>query len=636
MKLKNILVGTLTCLVLSSCELFKKPENEKTNKEELVSHHYVEKTFEKTNTKFIEFDGFNYSSEYVIVLNNNASNDDLLAKDELVYLVNLAVGIELPVINTNAVTSADFSKKYISIGANDLFEAAGLQIDDDELKESGYILKTIENTVFIAGSPIVNRCGTLYGVYDFLHYTIGYEYYAKECICFNEDITDVYTLKFDEKCIPSFPTRIDNVYSVYRDLTNNRRLRFCQESTYWVSFTHTLIGKYITPGKYAASHPEYFGVRTNQTQICWSNEGCFNAVVQEVMADLRNHPDQNIVMLGHGDYWDMCMCEECQEKKARLDGWGGVELDFTNRVAEACDKILEAENPDRTVTYVFFAYNPSFMPPLTAEKPYVYKNTGVLLAPIGCDFALPLNDSYNQDKLAAMNVWADYFNKKNIYVWTYALYCRSYMTPFPNWNYFQDYYRYFQSIGALLLYDQGNYDANVPCFQDMRAYIASKISWNVDYNYDDLVVDFMDHYYGPVASNMKNLFDLQRAYYQSKADETSQMNGQIMNTSVGTSQFWSYEYLAAQISILENALQELDSIAYSPEYQTYYDRVSNEIISPYYLMLSFYFSQINRDTALRYVEVLLKYLKKFNISAVAEHGASPLEQAKVWKAALEG
>lgn len=629
MKNKKLFLLLALPLVFTSCKNGKEKGKEE-KKEELISYHHTEKTFEKTNTKFIDYG----TSDYTIVVANNASADDLLAKDELVYFVNMATGIELPVITTNNVTSADFSQKYICLGVNDLSDAAGIQVNDDELLESGYIMKTIENTVFICGSAITNRCGTLYGVYDFLHYMIGYEYYAKECISFNENLDEVYLLNFDEKVIPSFPTRIDNVYSVYRDETNNRRLRFCQESTYWVSFTHTLIGKYITPAKYASSHPEYFGQRTNLTQICWSNQGCFEAVVQEVMADIRQHPNQNIVMLGHGDYWDMCMCEECQEKKVRLDGWGGVELDFTNRVAEACDKLVEKEFPGRTITYVFFAYNPSFMPPLTDEKPYVYKNTGVLLAPIGCDFSKPLDDPFNQQNKAAMNVWADYFGNKNIYVWTYALYCRWYLTPFPNWNYFQDYYRYFESIGAQLLYDQGNYDANVPCFQDMRAYIASKIAWDTNYNYDDLVVDFMDHYYGPVADKMKNLFDLQRAFYQYKFDTAIHLTGAIMNTNVQTNEFWSFEYLNSEIAVLEAALKDLDAIAYLPEYQTYYDRVCHELIGPYYLMLSYYFNQINKDTALRYIDVLLKYMKKYNISVDAEHGGSTIDRVKEWKALL--
>ena len=627
MKFKKAFLVLPLVLTFTGC---KKEKVEEEKHDELISHHHVEKTFSRTDTKLIDHG----VSEYTIVVDNDATADELLAKDELVYLVNLATGIDLPVINTNNVTSADFSKKYISLGVNDLFEAAGLSINDDELKESGYIMKTVENTLFIAGSNKINRTGTLYGVYDFLHYSIGYEYYAKECISFSDNLDEVYLLKFDEKCIPSFPTRIDNVYSVYRDLTNNRRLRFCQESTYWMSFTHTLIGRYITPSKYGTSHPEYFGVGTNQTQICWSNEGCFNTVVQEVMQDIRSHPDQDIVMLGHGDYWDMCLCDECQEKKARLNGWGGVELDFTNRVAQACDAILAQEDPDRHITYVFFAYNPSFQAPITDQAPYVYKNTGILLAPIGCDFSLPLDDQFNKGFLASMNVWAHYFNNKNIYVWTYALYCRWYMTPFPNWNYFQDYYRYFESIGTQLLYDQGNYDGNVPCFQDMRAYIASKIAWDTSYNYDDLVDDFMTHYYGPVSSKMKNLFDLQRAYYQHLSDTSSKMSGAIMNTYVQTSEFWTFEYLSSEIGILEGALKDLESIQYTPEYQSYYDRVCNEIIGPYYLMLAYYFDQINKDTALEYIEILLKYMKKYNVSVSGEHGASTIDKVKEWKEIL--
>ena len=121
----------------------------------------------------------------------------------------------------------------------------------------------------------------------------------------------------------------------------------------------------------------------------------------------------------------------------------------------------------------------------------------------------------------------------------------------------------------------------------------------------------------------------------SKAVDTETLlTGAIMNTSVQTKQFWSFEYLSSEIAVLEAALKDLDAIAYTPEYQTYYDRVCNEIIGPYYLILAYYFDQINKDTALEYIDVLLKYMKKYNVSVSGEHGASTIDKVKEWKEIL--
>ena len=87
---------------------------------------------------------------------------------------------------------------FISIGKTKQLEQTDIKIDSEELGYTGSRIKTIGRNVYIAGNT---GMGSLYGMYDFLHYSIGYEFYADQVITFDKKSS--YALKlFDVTLVP--------------------------------------------------------------------------------------------------------------------------------------------------------------------------------------------------------------------------------------------------------------------------------------------------------------------------------------------------------------------------------------------------------------------------------------------------
>lgn len=108
-------------------------------------------------------------AEYRIMLGNNASLTETFAAQELQGYIMQASGAFLPMANPDEPPNGNL----IFIGENAI-RKLGLSIENLELGEDGFIIKSVEKKIIIAGK---NDRGTLYGVYAFLE-RLGYRWIA--------------------------------------------------------------------------------------------------------------------------------------------------------------------------------------------------------------------------------------------------------------------------------------------------------------------------------------------------------------------------------------------------------------------------------------------------------------------------
>ena len=141
----------------------------------------------------------NLGSQYSIVVpdadynyEGSAKNYNVIAYQELVYFINQAVGCTLNVVSDSGLVLNDGSK-YISLGETTLFEQSGIEIDKEKLGDSGYVIKTVGDSIFICGAK---KLGSLYGVYELLKHTVGYEYYSFDEI-YLDKVSSVNLLDFN-------------------------------------------------------------------------------------------------------------------------------------------------------------------------------------------------------------------------------------------------------------------------------------------------------------------------------------------------------------------------------------------------------------------------------------------------------
>ena len=133
--------------------------------------------YEKTKT--ISTTSYVPSSQFKILVPQNASEIERTAANKLQDIFLEATGVELSIVTeTKAETTDD---KYISVGDTAL-ATANCEVDD-LTKNTASRVKTVGNTVFVRG---VTKEATLYGVQQLLSDTVGYEFYLNNTYTVDE------------------------------------------------------------------------------------------------------------------------------------------------------------------------------------------------------------------------------------------------------------------------------------------------------------------------------------------------------------------------------------------------------------------------------------------------------------------
>lgn len=594
------------------------------------------KKLKSTGTNIVE----NGKSNYIIVVPEETDFVTNLAASELNEFLSRSSGVTLQIVTEDDYDEKE-NTKFISLGETMLLDNAGIIVEKEQLGEGGYVMKSVGSCLYISGVTEDSYNGTLYGVYDWLEDTIGYRCYAEDEIVY-EELDTIPLYEFDVTYRPS----IDIRDVAYKDFTYSSLYRYRmyeQDNNHgvWNSFAHTMVSQYLPYTTYGTEHPDWYTV--NGDQLCLSNEGVINEMIAQVKAKLDVFPDRNYVTLGREDNGTMCTCSKCTETVAKYGGnYSGLELEFTNKVAKGVDALIATEQPDRKLTYFFFAYGPTLNAPMTYDetsktyKPIyenteVYENVGVLIAPISMDFAKTPQDSANQAAYESMKAWSELMGRKNIAIWNYCLGPYAYMFNFNNFGVVQEYYRFYEEIGAKLIYDQGNYDSAIPTFAALRVYCQAQLGWDSSQNYDDLADDFMRHYYGEAYEAMRKYYDFIRTYYQ-YLDDHDYTTGHVFFL-YDDKNLWPLGTVQTLMSYMDEGLEAIETIKDSdPErYEQLYNRVQRERMSPIYMMLQYYISQLSNEEKADYIADFEKYAKMYDIESTRESGFDLATVIDNWK-----
>lgn len=159
------------------------------------------------------------NSDYIIVYPKNADDKTIYAVNEFNDLFSLSTGIKLQTSNDENIEYNNDST-YIVIGDSKLLKSANVSFDKKELKDSGYIIKTVGKSIFIAGG--IN--GVYYGVYTFMNIYFGYNVYSEDEIYYTKGNTSVKLYNFNIKDIADIDYRLQP-YSAGND--TNKTMRLC-------------------------------------------------------------------------------------------------------------------------------------------------------------------------------------------------------------------------------------------------------------------------------------------------------------------------------------------------------------------------------------------------------------------------
>jgi len=593
---KSILtVSLLVCLTLCGCKINEKNQTESAT--EIVSHapyeggtHIYNK--ELTNN-FLFKDG---DTNYTFVVSSEASLRINKTVTSAIAYIKEATGFTFSIMNDGEFNSSSYSN-YISVGNTTLLQSNNINIDGDLLSDSGFRITTKNNNIFVFG---YTDYGTSYGIYEFLHQTINFKFYAKDAYYIDSNLSSISLYNFDITDCPDFEYRTPGDYIAYDSLSPEYLSGVDPIATTAGWQWHNTF-RVANPTQYKLEHPSWYA--DSGKQLCYTCHGdaeelaeLSDLVYNQLINDLAAQPTKSAITFTHEDTDGWCNCEACRADINKYKAKAATLIKFINPIAERVENWLKNEFPGRNVTILIFAYiatlnapcervNGEYVP--TGSEMYLRDNVGVVYAPITAKYEVNFEDELNVVQLEAMESWTKI--TKSMWYWTYSTDFNDYLAPYDGFSSMKDNYIIMLNHGAKWSFNQAQGDENSPThFTYLKAFLSSKLEWNVNQDVNQLTDEFFEHYFKDASSVMFDYYSQLRLnfnYIFTKANPSSSSIYFDVNSNM-----YSYSLLLDWMKLFDEAYKTIEKykISNSALYQKLYNRINLESISIRYLIIKLY------------------------------------------------
>jgi hypothetical protein len=434
----------------------------------------------------------NEKSNYRIVVPSAPTESEKKASAVLQrYLLEIS-GTALPIIESDKHKSP----YEIVLGQNERITQAGLNINLNELKEDGFLIRTDSMRLFIVGG---NEKGTLYGVYTFLEKYLGCRMYSPTMKIIPKQ-KKIIVDKIKDQQVPVFRFRDTH----YRSTWENEYIDWHKldhdasggrpEWGMWVHTFNTL----VPPEIYYEEHPEYFAMVKGKripTQLCLSNSAVVDLTIQNMRQMIAQNPTAKYWSVSQNDNKDYCTCDNCKIIDNREGSPSGSIINFVNQVADQFpDKVIS------TLAYEYGRHAPIALKPrdnvnIMLCSIEAYRHKAITEDPASADFVKDVED------------WGRI--AKDIIVWDYVIQFNNLISPFPNLHVLQPNLKFFAKHNVNSMFEQGNREVGGE-FAALRGYLLSKLMWDPNENVDTLMNDFLRGVYGPASKPIRQYIDEMR------------------------------------------------------------------------------------------------------------------------------
>ena len=444
------------------------------------------------------------TTKYSIVTARHASAAEMTAAMELQEYLKQITGADFPLRTENEVAE---DALQILVGRSVRTEQLASDVDWASLKQDGILIRTVGKTLILAGG---RPRGTLYAVYSFLEDALGCRWWTSS----ESYIPSRKTLRIPRLDIQYTPKLIYRE-AYYRDPTENplfaAKLKFnghffAIPEDYgghiaFAGFVHTFYGL-IPPGKYFATHPEWFseigGKRTaDRAQLCLTNGEMREQLTQAALEWIRSNPSAGIVSISQNDCQGPCECAKCKAVQQEEGSPAGAVIRFVNAVAEDIEKKFP------NVLVETLAYQYTRKPPLHAKP---RNNVVVRLCSIECDFSKPLDSDANKEFRDDLLGWKAI--APNLFIWDYVTDFWCYLQPFPNMRVLGPNIRFFVNNNTIGLFEQGDSYTTTGDFIRLRTWLFGHLEWDPSLDQRKLEAEFLKGYYGGAAPYLRRYLDL--------------------------------------------------------------------------------------------------------------------------------
>ena len=466
----------------------------------------------------------NGTTDYVVVLPENATKAEETAANLLVTQFKTATNATLPIVS-DAGKTFNKADKVISVGRTTILEGSDLSVTVDELSYDGYKLKQEGNTVLLCGAE---DSGTIYSIADFLREQFGYEVYAANEI-YIEKTDKAYLKEIDIVEIPDFWGRTtDGYFSQNQQLCSAMRLRSkIMTESYgngarldWIPGNGHTFTKILNPAEYPENE-EWF----NNGQLCLTNEEMFVEFVKQLKKLILENPKGKIINISEADNSSLgdC-CDTCKQYK-KWYGMSGYLIRFINKVIVEIDKWREEEGIERDFYYTTYAYTTgTIIPPVTTkedgtitpldESCIPHEKLYMRITPLHpvCYAHSFTDKSCAEAYKIGTNITGWRAITDRFFVWDYDCSYRNYFCFHNIYDALQENLQLYKEMGVVNINRQTTTGSEVRSFAALTGYLTAKLMWDVDEDMNALMDNFFTNYYKSGATYMRQCFELLRTH----------------------------------------------------------------------------------------------------------------------------
>ena len=590
-------------------------------------------------------------TNYKLLLPQNADENLQFAAEDFNYFFKLSTGVELTIVYENTVDTT--SGKYISVGETKLAKQAGA-LADEGLTTSGFILETHEDDIFV--NAYITQ-SVIYGMQELLSYLIDWEYFGADCYRYDTSVTEIAFQNFDVREVADFEYRYTNDPVRVADRTQMKRSRM--EYMYdFMCGPNGQIGHnsvfYLPMSKYYDEHPKWYTQdKLNLSYVANGDKEEYKLMVEafsESVYEIFRTSSEPLIMC---TIYDSGTFDTCEAQKAIAQEYNGANaasivlfLNDVNKKVKEWLQTPEGQQYDREYYIVFLAYQPTEKAPA-----YIDRNGNVSLinglkcapevvvqyAPIYQDFTHSIYDSANEDYLNNLKAWNAVC--ENMFVWNYALYYPEYFVFFDNFDGLQDGYEACKDVGVRWIYSEQGASGTAPAssWNRLKMYLEMKLSWDSSLNEETLINDWFAANFGPVASQMKDLFLDMREHtsYLINNDtdfsEDDDYDGYFPThyTPLKDKKYWPKAVLIDWLSQADAAIESISALKHTDEekYNSIYKSIATERLAFYYLLVELYGAELGAETTQSYKEAFQSDNEFIGGTRAYQNGGSAVEDS---------
>ncbi len=596
---------------------------------------------EDTNDYLVQ----NGKSDYVVVIPQNARKMLLQLKTDFIILFKKATGISLSFKYDDAVGAFDENAKYISIGETSLVAQAGIdkkEYSPEAIKTEGIRLITKGKSAFILGGSDQGVCNA---AYKFLEIYFNYDYYYRNCITIDTNVTDCKFKKLDVTDVPDVNSYYgsQDVYEYDKSIhpldaeglgvdtvadeiavKNLRAGQFIHPNYLFLPIHEKLdLSSKVAPIHnvmyYIPRTEENANMFSEGAQLCYTAHGnaedlerMLDICAEKIVFSLKNYtpedyPYRNFVTFTMTDNSDICNCAACKADYATV-GYSGNLIKFANKLGKKVEAWLESqkdENAEFHYAYrenfkiLIYGYNIYTDPPVKEDGTPIndevicYDNIGIWhVSSRGVSAHADVYDEKWPTAIKQIEGWKTITQKSDcLWFWHNSgnvvnnIYFSDGFTTYSN-NFFEAmaYGGYDMVHAAHFLQGGGEMTA----WQNCLSYVSEKLRWDCHSDMDYYIRKYMKAMYLDAADTMYALLQSERIYYANLVVNAKENND--WGRSLNTAENYPYAVLKDWVEQCDKALSQIAYLEETDEnlYKVVHQHIELETVAHLYKIVDLY------------------------------------------------